>query len=238
MRPELQQIGALCVALLLGGFVSLCLFLVMIFLIEPERTINSHLPRPYVVTFVATEPEMKKKKTRGTKIEIPKPPSSPELASIRVKALQKVTSRKISVHLPNFGQIDVSGGGRVHVFNSHMEAGGFYSSKDNHKVQFSGVERKYSTSSKEETQAPERFRIVGGGEIDRIGKYCYEVPSAGGSGSSDTGQSAVAEDEGYALRSLSARQVPCNKTNNSVAQDFLKQLEKRGLIMAPVSVTH
>ncbi len=236
MRLELQQIGALCVALFFGGLVSLCLFLVMTFLIEPERTV-SHSLHPYEVTFVAMGHENKPKNAPEKRIEIKKPSSKSKPIAIRADVPKKVTRKKISVRLPEIEKINVSGGGGIHDLNLRVEMGQFDYSKDNHNVQFSGVERKYSTFNTEKTQAPERFRTVSGGEIDRIGNDCYEVPSAGGIGSSDTGQTAVEKDQVLSMRSLFAHQVPCNKINNSFAQDFLKQLKKRGLIKAPVSVT-
>lgn len=238
MRLELQQIGTLCVALLLGGSISLSLFFVMIFLIEPERPTNSHMPRPHLVTFVATVHENKTKKSQSKSIEMPKSPSNPKLTPMSDNVPQKVVRKKTSVHLPKIGPIGVYSAGQEIVQDANIDTEENYSPKDSRKVLFNRAERKYLRSKKEKTLLPERVRIIGGEEIDRIGNTCYAVSGADGSGGSDTGQTAIERDQNFAMRSLSAHQVPCNKTDNSLAQDFLKQLEKRGLIMAPAPLTN
>lgn len=240
MRLDLQKIGTLCVALFLGGSVSLCLFFVMIFLIEPERTINNPMHRPYAVTLVAARHKNKTQKTREKSIAMPKLSSSPELAPIRAYVREKVTRKRISTHLANIGRMGFYGAvkGGVLDLNSGPEENHY--PRDNRKVLFNQVERKYLHSENEKSLSPERFRLAGGGEIDRIGNTCFEVSGVGGIGGSDTGQTAVEKDlnQDRAMNSLTAHQVPCNKTDSSLARDFLKQLAKRGLIMAPVPVTH
>lgn len=237
MRLELQQIGALCIALLLGGFISLSLFLVMVFLIEPERMINSHMPRSYVVKFVALGQKKETKKTPDKSIRFPKISRNPELTPITTSVPRKVMRKKISVHPQNIGPIDAYGAGRD-ILDLYTGTEENYYSKGNRKVLFNQVERKYLQSKKEKTLPPERVRIPGGGEIDRFGNTCFEVSSVGGSGGGDTGQTAIEKDQSFAMHSLSAREVPCSKSNSSFVEDFLKQLKKRELIMAPVSVTN
>lgn len=237
MRLEQQRIGVLFVALLLGGSISLSLFVFMVFLIEPEKSI-SHMPGPYMVTFVDIKDKNKAKKKPGKKMEMPKVPAIPGLTPVKPQVPQKARNRRISVRFPTIGSIDVYSSGSGSALDLNLGTEEHYSSKDNRKVLFNQVEGKYAHVKKEKELLPERVRIAGGGEIDRIGDTCFEVPGSGASGGGDTGQSAVEEDENGALRSLYARQVPCNEMNNSAARDFLKQLKKRGLILAPVSLTH
>jgi hypothetical protein len=240
MRLELQQIGAILVALLLGGSISLSLFLAMIFLIEPERATNSHMTRPYVVTFVAVEHKNKTKKNQDKSIAMPKLSSSPELPPTRANAPKKVMRKNIDMHLPSIGPVNFYSVGQGNTLDLNIDSEENYYPKGNGKVLFNQVERKYLLSKKGGSHTPERFRLIGGGEIDRIGNTCFAAPGVSGSGSSNTGQTAIEKDfnQSLALSSLTAHQVSCNKTNSSLAQYFLKQLKKRGLIMAPVSVTN
>lgn len=238
MRVELQQIGTLCVALLLGGSVSLSLFFMMVFLIEPDRTTNSHIPRPYVVSFVAIEHQNKAKQPPDKNIKMPKLSRNLEPTSRRADALKKAKRKTISARLPNTDQINVYSTEKRNSLDLNIGAEENYYPKDDHRILFNQIERKYSRSKKGKTLPPERVRIPGGGEIDRIGNVCYEVSSVGDSGSGNTGQTAIEKDRSFAMRSFSAHQVPCNKTDRSLAKDFLKQLKKRGLIMAPVPATN
>lgn len=237
MRFKLQRFGGLFVAVLLGGFISLSLFFLMVFLIKPGSAVNHPARGAYVVSVFDTGHKIKAKKTLGKIPEMPKLRATPGLTPVKPKVLKSVRNRIIFVRLPTIGSIDLYSADSGSALDLNLGTEEHYYSKDNRKVLFNQVEGKYAHSKKEKVLPPERVRISGGGEIDRIGNTCYEVPDAGG-GSSDTGESAVEADENRALSSLYARQVSCDETNNSVAQDFLKQLKKRGLIMAPVSVTH
>jgi len=210
----------------------------MVFLIEPERTITGPMPRAYVVKFVSFEHKKKTKKPPDKRIAIPRPSSNPELTPTRTNIPQKTTPTKIAVHIPGIGAINVYSVERAKTLDLDMGAEEKYSPNQNSEVLFNQAERKYLQSRKEKPLPPERIRIPGGGEIDRIGDTCFEVSSAGGSGSSDAGQTAVGKDQNFAMRSLSARQVPCNKIDNSFAQDFLKQLEERKMVTAPVAATN
>ena len=239
MRLELGQIATLCIALFLGGSMSLCLFLVMVFLIEPERAVNSHVRHPYVVTFVTVEHKNKTKNTRGRSIAMPKFPGPPELTRIRANGLKRSAHKKISTHIPNIRPPDLYGAGHGNVFNFNTGSEENNYPVDNHTVPFNRVARKYLQSKREKSPPPERFRLVGGGEVDRIGNTCFEISGAGGSASSDIGQTAIEKDleQSHAMNSLTAHQVSCNKTDSSLTEDFMKQLKKRGLIMAPFPVT-
>ena len=237
MRLELQKIGTICVALLLGVSMSLCLFFVMIFLIEPERMIGGHLRHPYVVTLIATAHKKKTGKFKDKIIKMPKFSGNHERISIRAKSLKTIKSKSISNYLPEIGPLDVYSARRG-ALDLDIGTEENYYSKDNRKVPFNQGKRKYSRSKKGETLPPERVRIPGGGEIDRIGNTCCEVSRVGGGGSGEAGQTAIEKDQSFAMHSLSAREAPCDKSNSSFAEDFLKQLKKRGLIKAPASVTN
>jgi len=219
---------------------SLCLFFAIIFLIKPEKAPNSHMRRPYVVSFISIDHKNKTKSTEDKNMTMPKLSRSPEPTSIKARTLRKVTRKKHSMHLPNISPINFSNTGREKISGLDFGEEEQYHSSYSGKVQFNQVEGKYTHPHQGKTPPPERFRITGGREIDRIGNTCFEVRSVGGSGNIDTGQTAIEKDvdQSFAMNSLTAHQVPCGKTNGSLAQDFLKQLKKRGLIMAPASKTH
>ncbi len=238
MRLEMQHMAALCVVLLLGGIVSLSLFLVMVFLIEPERAITSHIPRAHVVNFVALEHKKKAKKTPGKRIAIPKLSGHPEPAPTGADVLQRITPKKIAMRISRIGRIKIYSAGEAKNSDLRIDTGERYSPEDGRKIFFNRAERRYLKPGKEQSLPPQRVRIPGGGEIDRIGDTCFELSGTGGPGGSDAGQTAIAKDRNFAMHSLSARQVPCDKTNNSFARDFLKQLKERKLVMAPVAATN
>ncbi len=240
MKLEPQRIGTSCVALLLGGSVSLSLFLLMIFLIEPERAINSHISRPYRVTLVSVERKSKMKKVADKSIAMPKLSSNPLPTPTRIHVLPKVTPENTLVRLPGIGSMNAYGPGQSNSLNLATGPEEEYYPEDNRKVRFNRVEKRYLHSEAEKAIPRERVRIPGGGEIDRIGNSCFETSGVDGAGNSGTGQTAVEKDlnRSLAMNSLAAHRVPCNKAGSTFVQDFLKRLEIRGLITAPASVTN
>ena len=147
MRLEQQRIGVLFVALLLGGSISLSLFVFMVFLIEPEKSI-SHMPGPYMVTFVDIKDKNKAKKKPGKKMEMPKVPAIPGLTPVKPQVPQKVRNRRISVRFPTIGSIDVYSSGSGSALDLNLGTEEHYSSKDNRKVLFNQVKENMHTLKK------------------------------------------------------------------------------------------
>lgn len=219
---------------------SLSLFLLMIFLIEPERTINSHVSRPYRITLVSVERKKKTKKSADKNIAVPRLSGNRAPTPTRTRVLTKVTPEKIPVHLPGIDSINAHGVGQGSALSLTAGPEEKYYPEDSRKPRFNKVEKRYLHSEAEKAIPRERVRIPGGGEIDRIGNSCFETSGVDGAGNSGTGQTAVEKDlnRSLAMNSLTAHQVPCNKAGSTFVQDFLKRLEIRGLITAPASVTN